>query len=283
MASFTNFATLTYRGGTMNSNTVTGELVEILTAAKNAIPATYQAGDTITYVISLVNTGTTALTGLTLQDDLGGYLQGTDTRYPLTYRDGTLTYYANGVLQTAPTVTAGPPLVITGITVPAGGDAVLIYQAKLTDYAPLDPEGSVVNTATITGTGITTALTAQATITPAQQAQLRITKAVTPTTVAENGQLTYTFVIENTGNTAAVGTDELVLTDTFNPILNNLRVTYNGTALTQGVGYTYNPATGVFATVAGQITVPAATFGQNADGTTAVTAGKATLTVTGTI
>lgn len=283
MATFTNYATLTYRGGTMNSNTVTGELVEVLTAAKNAIPATYQAGDTITYVISLVNTGTTALTGLTVTDDLGAYTQGTETRYPLTYRAGTLAFYVGGVLQATPTVTAGPPLEITGITVPAGGDAVLIYQATLTGFAPLDPDGTVVNTATVTGTGITTTLTAQATVSPAQQAQLRITKAVTPTTVAENGQLTYTFVIENTGNIAAVATDALVLTDTFDPILTDLQVLYNGTALTLGTGYTYNQATGLFATVAGVITVPAATFTQNTDGTTAVTPGKATITVTGTV
>lgn len=283
MATFTNFATLTYNGGTAISNTVTGELVEVLTAAKNAIPATYQAGDTITYVISLVNTGATALTGLTVTDDLGAYTQGTETRYPLTYRTGTLAFYVGGVLQATPAVTAGPPLVITGITVPAGGDAVLIYQATLTDYAPLSLDGTVVNTATVTGTGIATALTAQATVTPAQQATLRITKAVSPTTVTENGQLTYTFVIENTGNTEAVATDSVVLADTFDPILTDLQVTYNGTALVLGTGYTYNQSTGQFATVAGQITVPAATFTQNADGTTAVTPGKATITVTGTV
>ncbi len=32
MASFTNQATLTYNGGTVNSNIVTGELVQVLTA-----------------------------------------------------------------------------------------------------------------------------------------------------------------------------------------------------------------------------------------------------------
>ena len=34
MASFTNFATLSYNGGTTNSNTVTGELLEVLTVTK---------------------------------------------------------------------------------------------------------------------------------------------------------------------------------------------------------------------------------------------------------
>ena len=36
MASFTNFATLIYNGGTSNSNTVTGELLETLTLTKTA-------------------------------------------------------------------------------------------------------------------------------------------------------------------------------------------------------------------------------------------------------
>lgn len=37
MASFTNFATLSYNGGTTNSNTVTGELLEALTVTKTAV------------------------------------------------------------------------------------------------------------------------------------------------------------------------------------------------------------------------------------------------------
>lgn len=36
MATFTNQATLTYNGGTVNSNIVTGELVQVLTASKTA-------------------------------------------------------------------------------------------------------------------------------------------------------------------------------------------------------------------------------------------------------
>ena len=36
MARFTNYATLTYSGGTTDSNTVTGELLDILTFTKQA-------------------------------------------------------------------------------------------------------------------------------------------------------------------------------------------------------------------------------------------------------
>ena len=43
MASFTNFATLSYNGGTTNSNTVTGELLEALTVTKTAVVKNYAA------------------------------------------------------------------------------------------------------------------------------------------------------------------------------------------------------------------------------------------------
>ena len=283
MASFTNFATLSYNGGTTNSNIVTGEILEALTAVKTAVSANYSAGDRITYALSLVNTGTAAITDYTVTDNLGGYTVGANTVYPLAYNAGTVRYYINGVLQTAPTVTAGPPLTVTGLTVPAGGSAVLIYETTATPVAPLATGSSITNTATITGGGLTNPITAQATVETANSADLSISKALSPTTVTENGQITYTFVISNTGNTEATATGNVVVTDTFSPILRNIAVTYNGTAWTEGTNYTYNAATGVFTTLAGQITVPAASFTQNTDGTFTVTPGTATLVITGTI
>ena len=283
MASFTNFATLSYNGGTTNSNIVTGEILEALTAVKTAVSANYSAGDRITYALSLVNTGTAAITDYTVTDNLGGYTVGANTVYPLAYNAGTVRYYINGVLQTAPTVTAGPPLTVTGLTIPAGGSAVLIYETTATPVAPLATGSSITNTATITGGGLTNPITAQATVETATSADLTISKALSPTTVTENGQITYTFVISNTGNTEATAADNVVVTDTFDPILRNIAVTYNGTAWTDGTNYTYNAATGVFTTLAGQITVPAATFTQNTDGTFTVTPGTATLVITGTV
>ena len=106
MASFTNMATLSYNGSQINSNVVTGELQDALTVTKTAVSGSYRPGDTVTYVVTLTNTGT-ALTGLTLTDDLGGYTAGGQTVYPLSYEAGTLHYYTGGTEQTAPAVTAG--------------------------------------------------------------------------------------------------------------------------------------------------------------------------------
>jgi len=53
--------------------------------------------------------------------------------------------------------------------------------------------------------------------------------------------------------------------------------------LTPGTDYTYDETTGAFATVPGVITVPAATFTQNPDGTFNTTPGTSSLVVTGTV
>ncbi|MBR2895681.1 MAG: DUF11 domain-containing protein [Oscillospiraceae bacterium] len=283
MATFTNKATLSYNGGSVDSNTVTGELLEVLSITKTAILDEYTTGDTVTYVVALRNTGPTALTGLTVTDTLGGYSVGTDTLYPLTYVANSITYYVNGVLQPAPTVTAGPPLSVTGLSVPAGGNALLIYETTVNNYAPLAEGSTITNTATASGGGISTPVSATETITVGQRAMLTISKSLSPTVVTENGQLTYTFIIENTGNTPAAATDNIVVTDTFDPILNPIAVTFNGIAWTEGVNYTYNAATGEFSTTAGEITVPAATYTQNPDGTWTISPGVSTLTVTGTV
>ena len=68
-------------------------------------------------MIQIMNSGTVAFSGLTITDNLGEYTFGTGTLVPLDYVNGSVRYYINGVLQTQPTATAGPPLVISGITV----------------------------------------------------------------------------------------------------------------------------------------------------------------------
>ena len=284
MAIFTNQATLSYNDTTTMSNIVTGEIVEVLSAAKNALDDDYRLGDVITYVISIINSGTTAIGGISITDDLGAYTVGGLTRFPLTYVQGSANYYANGILQTPPTVVAGPPLVLGGITIPAGGNAVVIYEASVNDFAPLTANATITNTATISGNGLTSDIVVSDTITAATTPQLSITKSLSPETIPENGQLTYTFVIQNTGNTAAVATDNAAITDLFDPVLNDISVVLNGVALTEPAQYVYNEGTGLFQTVPGIITVPAATYTQDpVTGQWNIVPGVTVLTVTGTI
>ena len=284
MAIFSNQATLTYNGNSTNSNIAYGEILDVLVATKTAVEGTYTPGTLVTYVVTLRNTGNAALTGLIVTDDLGGYPFGGTTVYPLTYEPGSVAMFTNGVPQPAPAVNPGPPLVITGITVPAGGDVVIVYQARANAYANPTAEGTIVNTVTVTGDGLSAPITATETVTAEAAPQLTISKSITPSQVVDNERVTYTFVIQNSGNQPIVATDNAAITDTFDPILTALTVTFNGTAWTAGTQYNYDEATGLFTTVPGQILVPAATYTQDpTTGAYTVTPGVATLVVTGTI
>lgn len=115
-------------------------------------------------------------------------------------------------------------------------------------------------------------------------AVLTITKAISPSQVVDNDRVTYTFVIENSGNRAIIATDSAAVSDTFDPILTDLAVSFNGNTWTEGTQYTYNESTGLFTTLPGQILVPAATYVQDPiTGAFTGTPGVVTLTVTGTI
>ena len=283
MASFTNQAHLSYNGRSVASNVVTGQMLSPLTLTKTAVVDTYAPTDTVTYVITIVNCGATAYTDLTLTDDLGAYAAGGQTVYPLSYTPDSAVWFINGIRQADPTA-SGAPLVISGLSVPAGGNAVILYEAATTDAAPLAEGCEITNAVTLTGSGIGTPLTAQATVTVEAQANLRITKSLSPAVVAENGSLTYTFLIQNEGNLPAGADAAVVVTDTFDPILHDLTVTLNDQPLAVTTGYTYDESTGAFATVAGQITVPAATFSQSTEtGDWETVPGEAVLTVTGTV
>lgn len=283
MAQFTNQAQLRYGNAVTNSNIAVGEILEVLSVTKTAVSDTYQPNGTVTYIISIVNSGTVPVTALTLTDNLGAYAYETATLIPLTYLTGSVKYYVNGVQQAAPAVTETAPLTITGLTVPAAGNLTIVYQAAVNQYAPLDVSATITNTVTVTGTNITS-ITAEETVTVDQMPLLTITKSISPVPVTENGTLTYTFLIQNEGNITADADLGIVVTDLFDPILSNLTVTFNGTVLTENTDYTYNETTGEFATIAGRITVPAATFSiLPATGEWTVTPGLSTLVITGTV
>ncbi len=282
MATFQNQATLSYNGTVTTSNITTGELLDPLTATKTAVMDNYTARDDVTFIISILNSGSTALSDITVTDNLGSYQFNGAALVPLSYVVDSIHYYVNGVLQSAPTVANQNPLTVTGINIPAGGNVSLIYEARANQFAPLSAGSSITNTATVSGAGIPTPITAEEVINAENAAELTISKSVSPSTVTDNSQISYTFVIQNSGNTAA--DTDVVVTDTFTPALDAISVTLDGTPLTLNTDYTYDAISGQFSTVAGRITVPAATYTQNAvNGNWIVNPGVSVLTVTGTI
>ena len=283
MAQFTNQARLSYNDTVTVSNVAVGEIVDAISITKTAVRDTYSINDSVTYIVSIVNSGSVSYSGVTLTDNLGEYVFGTGTLVPLEYVDGTLQYFINGTLQPAPSVTSEPFLEVTGISVPAGGNTTIVYEANINQFAPLNEGGQIVNEVTVLGGGIN-ATKAQEAVTADSTPSLSITKAISPVPVSPNGLVTYTFTIRNSGNIPIVATDNAVISDLFNPILSELQVSFNGAPWTEGVAYTYNETTGLFESLPGQITVPAATYTQDAvTGEWTLTPGISTLTVTGRI
>ena len=287
MPTFYNQASLSLGGQVTNSNTTEAELLSGLTLTKTAITASYGAGDGVVYAVTLTNAGGSVYTNLTVTDDLGAYALpgGTTTVVPLTYADGSIRLYLNGILQTPPTVTVvDGQLTVTGIDLPANGTATLLYEATANGFAPLAAGSTITNTASVLGGAGIGTLTAEATVTADEAPQLTIAKAVCPAIVTDNEELTYTLIVQNLGNTPINATDGLIVSDTFSPILSNITVTLDGVTLAEGTDYTYDEATGVFTTLDGRVAVPAATYTQNPDTGAVVTPpGVAVLTITGTV
>ena len=286
MAVFCNQATISYGGVVRQSNIACGEIVETVRMTKTALIGTYDMGSVLTYIVNVTNEGDAPLSNLTFTDDLGQYDMGQASYTPLTYVDGSMKVFSDGVEMPAPAVTADPGLTAEGIDLPPNGAVTLIYAARVNEYAPLgeDEEGavnSIVNTASVTGAGLAQAVTASATVLADVGPDLTVAKSVCPGTVTENSRVTYTFVIANTGRETQAE-DGVVLSDTFNPVLTDLSVTLNGQVLAEGTGYTYDETTGVFATADGVITVPGAVYTQDeATGVWTTEPGTVTLTISG--
>ena len=70
MPTFSNQAQLSYNGITANSNIAYGQILEVLAASKTALSDTYASGDVSLY-FQIVNSGTTAFSDLTVNDNLG--------------------------------------------------------------------------------------------------------------------------------------------------------------------------------------------------------------------
>lgn len=284
MAQFTNQAKLSYNGIVLNSNVAVGEIREVLSAEKTATASGYSPGENITYIISIVNSGAVPYTGISVADNMGEYtLPSGAAVYPLTYVDGSVRYYVGGVLQPSPSVTVENTVTFGGIGIPAGGNAILVYEAVPNSFAPLAEASAITNTATVCGPGAITTVSVSSTLPSVTSPSLSISKQISPVPVTENSTLTYTFIIQNYGSTVAGESANIVLSDSFDPVLSNISVTLNGSVLAAS-DYSYDASSGEFMTNAGVITVPGATYTQNATtGEWSTTPGFTSLTVRGTV
>ena len=160
-----------------DDETVTGTQTPELTVTKTAAPNTYTAaGDIITYTILVENTGNVTVTAIAVTDPLTGLSQ-------------TIASLAPGASQS-------------------------FTQTYTITQADVDA-GSVLNTATAAGLFGSTPVsdTDDETVTGTQTPELTVTKTAAPNTYTAAGDIiTYTILVENTGNvtvTAIAVTDPL--------------------------------------------------------------------------
>lgn len=284
-----NQAQLSINGqNTIRSNVAYGEIREVLSIAKKATPGTYGENRPVTFVITMANSSTSDFTNISLVDDLGRYpldLNPERTVVPLSYVPDTILYYVNNELQTAAPVPVetDASLTISGINIPAGGTASIIYQAYPNEFAPRTNPSSITNTVTITNLNAITASDNE-TIYAEYKPLINLTKSINPVPVTENERVTYTFLFENSGPAPLAASDLASFTDTFDPPISDLEVTFNGAVLLPDDDYNYDAASGAFSTTAGRLTVPEAVITQNPDtGVINVTPGTSTLTISGII
>jgi uncharacterized repeat protein (TIGR01451 family) len=287
MATIENFATVSYTSGGV-SETKVSNLAEIglesaISFTKTTLGETYGEDEVVTYILSMTNTSTAPITNVSVTDDLGTFVFGTLELTPLTYAPPALLLIDGQDVSTQLTVdtsTAGL-LVFSFPTLPAGATANIVYRAAVNEYAPLDVDASITNTATLTSDSDCADGTASATINALSAANVSVFKQMSPNPVICGDTVTYTIRIYNYGNIAA---ENVVLTDTFNPAPTNITVSRDGVLLI-GTDYSYVKGTlTVPATATSPVIVPAATFVRDATtGIVTVTPGMVEYTITGTI
>lgn len=184
--------------GAAESNTVSTQVNNANVTTTKAVDKTFvTAGDVITYTLTLQNTGNTAADNVVITDAIP---------------EGT-TFVAGSVTG----ATGTPPTLTLANLIAAGGNATVTFQVLVGNTVP-DPN-PIANSATaaftytvdpanpdaITGSSTSNAVNSQANI-----ASVATTKSVDKAFAEPGDVLTYTLVLQNTGNVAA---DNVVITD----------------------------------------------------------------------
>ncbi|MFZ1795373.1 MAG: hypothetical protein WAU14_01350, partial [Dokdonella sp.] len=167
-------------------------VAKALVAESGSIAGVAEPGETLTYAITLSNSGGVAATAIGISDPLDPIVNFVSADNGGSYSSGVVTW--------------------SGLTVPAGGTLTLTVQVQVSTPIPTGTT-QVTNLAYLTGSTPPTCPPAgpQCVVTPTL-AELSVTKAVsgesiTTDGIAEPGEdITWTITVRNQGGTAALGT-----------------------------------------------------------------------------
>lgn len=287
MATIENFATVRYTSGGVEtvrvSNLAEVELESSALLTKTPLSPVYGEEDTLTYILSIQNTSAGPLTNLRVEDNLGTFPFGATELTPLTYAGNAILLIdgQNATAELTVDSSVDGALIFTVASLPAGATANIVYNARINEFAPLELDATIVNTATLSADAECVAGEASATVTAIGGANVSVLKSMSPNPVVCGDTLTYTIRIYNYGNAPA---ENVQLTDVFDPAPENITVTRNGVAF-PATDFTYeNGVLTLPADTANAETVPAATFTRNPQtGEVTVTPGVVEYIITGRI
>lgn len=287
MATIQNFATVRFTSGgtevTKVSNVAEIGLTSSVSFTKVSLGSEYSENGTLTYIMTLTNTSSSPLAGITITDDLGTFTEGTLTLTPLRYVGPAVLLVDGQDVSANLTVDSDNPaeLIFTIPALAAGATANIIYTASVNEFAPLAVGSTITNTATLTSDSDCADGSASATVTVASNADVSVFKQMSPNPVVCGDTITYTIRIFNYGNIPA---ENLQVIDSFDPAPTNISVFRDGTLLDPSE-YTYTGGVlTVPPTATGGDSVPAATFTRDPEtGEIIVTPGVLEYVITGTI
>ena len=287
MAIIENFATINYTSDGI-SETVTSNVAEVglnsaITLTKYVLGDTYSEDSVLTYMLSITNTSSSAITGISIADNLGTFASGTLELTPLNYTAPALLLIDGIDNSTQLTIndTESNEVVFSFPSLPSGSTANIVYRATVNEYAPLAIDSEITNIAVLTSESDCAEGTASVTVTVERSANVSVFKQMSPNPVICGDTVTYTIRIYNYGNIPA---ENVQLIDNFDPAPTNITVSLNGTLLP---GNEYSYVNGTLTTPVGTgtpVTVPAATFTADPNtGVVTVIPGIAEYVITGTI
>ncbi|MDX3387618.1 GEVED domain-containing protein [Streptomyces niveiscabiei] len=192
-----------------------------LTLTKTVSPGTPLPGDTITYTVTVQNTGTAAYPGAAFTDDLSDVLDSATWLDDTTATAGSVAY-------------AAPKLTWTG-TVAAGATETVTYALKLNN--PRTGNDTIVNAVTGPAGSNCKKGSADNRCSAAIDGlpELHLTKKSSPAAPVAGGRTTYTVTVQNTGTAAYQGA---VWSDDLSGVLDDAVYGNDATASSGAVNYT---------------------------------------------
>ncbi|NCT68509.1 MAG: DUF11 domain-containing protein [Rhodanobacteraceae bacterium] len=162
-------------------------IAKALTGESGSQPGIAEPGETLTYAITLTNTGGSAVTGYGVSDPLDPHVAFVSADHGGAYAAGVVSW--------------------SNLTIPAGGSLVLTVVVTVDDPLPFGLT-RIANVAHASGTPAPDCslvpLPAACVVTPvAAPPQLQVSKSVGASTVAPGGSATYTITVVNVGTVTA--------------------------------------------------------------------------------